>query len=154
MNKQAITFLTLFSLILVLSIYYILLPPTDNNEIEVVQEEVSQIDILQQDLDAAREKIINENNDIIASSSNDSQVISEALETIAKTKDLTSKEKEIVNKLKELGYTNSFVEIENKLVKVTIAKKDNSTSDVNTIMKTIFTILGNDYQIEVKFISE
>lgn len=154
MNKQAITFLTLFSLILVLSIYYILLPPTDENEIKVVQEKTSQIEILQQDLDEERAKIISENNEIIASSTNDSQTISAALETIAKTKDLTNKEKEIVALLKENGYNNSFVEIENKIVKVTVEKKDASSADAGNIMKLILEKIGSEYQIEVKFISE
>ena len=42
MNKQAFTFLTLFSLILVLSIYYIMLTPT--SEKEVVQNDISTIE--------------------------------------------------------------------------------------------------------------
>ena len=32
MNKQAITFLSLFTLILVLSIYYLLVPPIDQDD--------------------------------------------------------------------------------------------------------------------------
>ena len=39
MNRQAITFLTLFSLILVLSIYYILLPPEgEASEVSVIMK--------------------------------------------------------------------------------------------------------------------
>lgn len=55
MNKQAFTFLTLFSLILVLSIYYIMLPPTSQNE--VVQNDISTIEQLQNQLDK-KEKIL------------------------------------------------------------------------------------------------
>jgi len=52
MNRQAITFLTLFSLILVLSIYYILLPPEgEASEVSVNNEELSQIEVLQQNLE-------------------------------------------------------------------------------------------------------
>ena len=79
MNRQAITFLTLFSLILVLSIYYILLPP---------------------------------------------------------------------------GFKNAFVEVENKTIKVVIDKKEASSSDANSIIKTVMEKTKNEYQVEVKFISE
>ena len=54
MNKQAFTFLTLFSLILVLSIYYIMLPPTSQNE--VVQNDISTIEQLQNQLDKKKRR--------------------------------------------------------------------------------------------------
>ena len=63
MNRQAITFLTLFSLILVLSIYYILLPPENTvNEVAVNNQEISQIEALQKNLDKEREDLISEKN--------------------------------------------------------------------------------------------
>ena len=52
MNRQAITFLTLFSLILVLSIYYILLPPEDTaNQVSLNDQKISQIEMMQKNLD-------------------------------------------------------------------------------------------------------
>ena len=90
MNKQAITFLSLFSLILVLSIYYIMLPSQDtqtstNNDLNTIEE-------LQTALDQKRDQIIAENNDIIAKESSTSESISKALETISETKELKDKE--------------------------------------------------------------
>ncbi|MFQ8593719.1 MAG: hypothetical protein ACLSAL_09365 [Thomasclavelia spiroformis] len=68
MNRQAITFLTLFSLILVLSIYYILLPPENTaNQVSLNDQEVSQIEMMQKNLDKEREDLISKNNAIIAS---------------------------------------------------------------------------------------
>ena len=84
MNKQAFTFLTLFSLILVLSIYYIMLPPTSQNE--VVQNDISTIEQLQNQLDKKRKDIITKNNEIIAKETSTSESINEALETISETK--------------------------------------------------------------------
>ena len=118
MNKQAFTFLTLFSLILVLSIYYIMLPPA--SQTEVVQNEQSTIEQLQNQLDKKREEIISKNNEIIAKESSTSESINEALETISETKNLSEKEKSIVSKLTELGYQESYVEIDNQTVKITI----------------------------------
>ena len=88
MNRQAITFLTLFSLILVLSIYYILLPPEgEASEVSVNNEELSQIEVLQQNLEKERADLISENNAIIASSDSDSNKIAAALANISEAKE-------------------------------------------------------------------
>lgn len=156
MNKQAITFLTLFSLILVLSIYYILLPPEldGDKQVTVNEQNDSQIVSLQEDLDKKREEVISKNNDVIASSSSNSDTISKALKTIAETKETAAKEKEIAGILEGLGYKQSFVEVESKTVKVVVEKKEAGKNDANTIIKALLKHLGNDYQIEVKFISD
>ena len=152
MNKQAFTFLTLFSLILVLSIYYIMLPPTSQNE--VVQNDISTIEQLQNQLDKKREYIITKNNEIIAKESSTSESINEALETISETKNVTEKEKSIVTQLGELGYQESYVEIDNQTVKITILKKDATQSDASNVIKEVLNLVGDSYQVEVKFIDE
>ena len=152
MNKQAFTFLTLFSLILVLSIYYIMLPPTSQNE--VVQNDISTIEQLQNQLDKKREHIITKNNEIIAKESSTSESINEALETISETKNVTEKEKSIVTQLGELGYQESYVEIDNQTVKITILKKDATQSDASNVIKEVLNLVGDSYQVEVKFIDE
>ena len=152
MNKQAFTFLTLFSLILVLSIYYIMLPPTSQNE--VVQNDISTIEQLQNQLDKKREDIITKNNEIIAKESSTSESINEALETISETKNVTEKEKSIVTQLGELGYQESYVEIDNQTVKITILKKDATQSDASNVIKEVLNLVGDSYQVEVKFIEE
>ncbi len=152
MNKQAFTFLTLFSLILVLSIYYIMLPPTSQNE--VVQNDISTIEQLQNQLDKKREDIITKNNEIIAKESSTSESINEALETISETKNVTEKEKSIVIQLGELGYQESYVEIDNQTVKITILKKDATQSDASNVIKEVLNLVGDSYQVEVKFIDE
>ena len=155
MNRQAITFLTLFSLILVLSIYYILLPPENTaNEVAVNNQEVSQIEALQKNLDKEREDLISENNAIIASSESDSDKIASALATISETKETAALEAKITKTVNEAGFKNVFVEVENKTVKVVVDKKDGSGNDANSIIKAIMEETKNEYQVEVKFISE
>ena len=61
MNKQAITFLSLFTLILVLSIYYLLVPPIDQDD-TVSKKSLSRIEILQSELNKNHENKINDNN--------------------------------------------------------------------------------------------
>ena len=155
MNRQAITFLTLFSLILVLSIYYILLPPENTaNEVAVNNQEVSQIEALQKNLDKEREDLISENNAIIASSESDSDKIASALVTISEAKETAALEAKITKTVNEAGFKNVFVEVENKTVKVVVDKKDGSGNDANSIIKAIMEETKNEYQVEVKFISE
>jgi len=85
MNKQAITFLSLFTFILVLSIYYIMLPQDDvttvgNNDLNTIKE-------LQIALDKKRDEIISKNNDLIAEESSTSDIIN------IKTKNIQYKKK-------------------------------------------------------------
>ena len=151
MNKQAVTFLSLFSLILVLSIYYIMLPSQDA---QTTNTNLNTIEELQNALDQKRDKIIAENNDIIAKESSTSESISEALETISQTKELKDKEKEILSLIQNAGYEDVYVEIDGNLVQVTIIKKDASHSDANNVIKTVLNNLGDEYQVEVKFVNE
>ena len=150
MNRQAITFLTLFSLILVLSIYYILLPPEgEASEVSVNNEELSQIEVLQQNLEKERADLISENNAIIASSDSDSNKIAAALANISEAKETAALEAKITKIINDAGFKNAFVEVENKTI-----KKEASSSDANSIIKTVMEKTKNEYQVEVKFISE
>lgn len=155
MNRQAITFLTLFSLILVLSIYYVLLPPeTETNEVAVNSNELSQIEILQEELDQKRADLISENNAIIASSESSSDEIASALASISEAKETAALEKEITKIINDAGFKSAFVEVENKTIKVVVDKKEANSSDANSIIKTIIEKTNNEYQVEVKFISD
>ena len=155
MNRQAITFLTLFSLILVLSIYYVLLPPeTETNEVPVNSGELSQIEILQEELDQKRADLISENNAIIASSESSSDEIASALASISEAKETAALEKEITKIINDAGFKSAFVEVENKTIKVVVDKKEANSSDANSIIKTIMEKTNNEYQVEVKFISD
>lgn len=155
MNRQAITFLTLFSLILVLSIYYILLPPEGtDNEVVVNNQDVSQIEAMQKNLEKEREDLISEKNAIIASSESDSDKIASALASISETKETAALEAKITKIVNEAGFKNAFVEVENKTVKVIVDKKNSSSRDANNIIKAIVAKTKNEYQVEVKFISE
>lgn len=155
MNRQAITFLTLFSLILVLSIYYVLLPPeTETNEVAVNSDELSQIEILQEELDQKRADLISENNAIIASSESNSDEIASALASISEAKETAALEKEITKIINDAGFKSAFVEVENKTIKVVVDKKNGKEADANSIIKAVMEKTNNEYQVEVKFISE
>lgn len=155
MNRQAITFLTLFSLILVLSIYYILLPPENSaNQVSLNDQEVSQIEMMQKNLDKEREDLISKNNAIIASGKSNSDEIASALASISEAKETTALEKKITDIINNAGFKNAFVEVENKTIKVVVDKKNGKETDANNIIKAVMEKTNNEYQVEVKFISE
>lgn len=155
MNRQAITFLTLFSLILVISIYYILLPPEgDTSEVSVNNPQLSQIEILKQNLEDERSELISKNNDIIASSESDSDKIASALASVSEAKETAVLEAKITKIINEAGFKNAFVEVENKTIKVVIDKKKADSKDASEIIKTVMEKTKNEYHVEIKFISE
>lgn len=154
MRKQAITFLSLFTLILVLSIYYLLVPPVEKDEVKVSAKQSSSIEIMQEELQQLHENSISENNDVIASSKSSESEINSALSSINKTKEIMKKEKEIVQLLKEKGYKECYVEMTEKNIKVVVNLKEGSSKDANTIIKTIRQYLNTIYDIEVKFVTE
>ena len=154
MRKQAITFLSLFTLILVLSIYYLLVPPVEEEKVTVKSESSSTIDVLQDELNQIHENNISSNNDIIASSKSSEKEINQALTSINETKSIMKKEKEIITLLKKQGYKECYVEINESNIKVVVNHKNSTSQHAHQIIKTIRQYLDNNYDIEVKFVTE
>ena len=152
MNKQAFTFLTLFSLILVLSVYYIMLPASTNDNLVTHNESV--IEKLQKEHDKEIESIIEKNNDIIAKETSTSENINEALEVISQTKNIVELEKKVIDKIKALGYKEVFVECEQQNIRVTILLNSASKTDASKVISEVLKVLGDAYQVEVKFVNE
>lgn len=150
MNKQAITFFSLFSLILVLSVYYVMIPPVD--ETVTTQDNTEQT--LQDKLDEKRNQQTQEQNDILASSTSSGEDLNQALETLSENKTASNVETTITNKLKELGYENAFCEISGEIIKVTITKKDSTKEDALVVMEAVLNACEQKYSPEIKFIDE
>lgn len=166
MNKQAITFLSLFSLILVLSVYYVMLPPvnSDNQDI-VVSETTSDTDSedpstkqeendMEKDLEEKREEEIQKQEDVISSDTSTNDDISSALEAIDETKALQKEEESVTKALNDAGYGSVFVEINNQTIKVTITKKDATNDDAVIAMNTVMQTTSGKYSPEIKFVNE
>ncbi len=148
MNKQALTFLSLFSLILVLSVYYMLLPEKE----VTVTKSLSQIEQMQADLDKRRENIQIKNQDIIAQQTSTTESIKIALQTIKDNENAGELEKTINETVKKLGYEEVFSELEESIIHITIVKKDATKTDASTVIKTVLDKVEDKYQIQVKFI--
>ena len=153
MNKQAITFLSLFTLILVLSIYYLLVPPIDQSD-TVSKKSLSRIEILQSELNKNHENKINDNNTVIASSKASEKEISTALTSNEKTKAIIKNEKDICQLLTDKGYKECFVELDDTHLKVVIKLKEATSKDANRVIKCIQGKYNNIFDIEVKFVED
>ena len=118
-NKKGLWFLTLFSLILVLGVYYVVMPDEifENNNVsvdnkktknvdkdnvkEVNKENTSYIETLKVELDSERASAIEGLQEIINSSSKSTTEKNKAYEEMKSINDTKAKEEEIVKKLKK-----------------------------------------------------
>ena len=153
MNKQAITFLSLFTLILVLSVYYLVVPPIDQ-QTNVQTKQLSKIEVLQNQLNENHENTLAENNDVIASDKTSKKQIQEALTSIEKTNSDIETENTICKLLKEKGYKECFVELDDTHLKVVIKLKEATSKDANRVIKCIQGKYNNKFDIEVKFVED
>lgn len=165
-NKQKMWFLTLFSLILVLSVYYITMPSelltatgkTDANK--ATKEEsstsltVNESDILtalQVEADEERAALAAEYNEILTNKEATTEEKNNAYDGLKQIDDVKAKEEELEKKLKDELKLDSFIKIDNSNISVTVKKQDHDYSLANNIMR----LIQNEYQskmyISVKF---
>ena len=159
-NKKNLWFLTLFSLVLVLSIYYVTMPSEifsneeviNNSEVEVnINEEVSVIAALKVEDDASvmeeintlKEKLVNSEVSV-----DDKNAAFEELKLINKNSSL---EETIESQVKEVCGCDNFVKIDGDNVRVVVDYEDNSVSSANKIMRVVQQEFDEKMYISVKF---
>jgi len=164
-NKKSLWFLTLFSLILVLSIYYITMPSelllttnTDNLATEENNEEVN-IDVEESDLLVALRV---ESDEEMTSQIEDLQLIltnaessvedkNKAYEKIKELNDIRGEEEKLETQIKENYKLDSFIKIKDNQIQVTINSSEHSENLANNIMRTIQSNYNESKYITVKF---
>ena len=160
-NKKSIWFLTLFSLILVLSVYYITMPSellistngnyTENNNEEVKITESTVLVALRLE---AEEELLKEMENLQLILNGDG-TIEEKNEAYNKMKELNmnkGEQEKLENKIKEVYNLESFVKIKNNDIEVTIKKEENDSTLANNIMRTIQELYEEEKYITVKFV--
>ena len=173
MNKQNMWFLTLFSLILVLSVYYITMPndlllannssykieetigdgvsDKDNEEVEVTIEESEEIVALRA---SHEDQVLEEISKLEVVMTNEEATIEEKNEAYEQIQYLTTmqgKEEQVESKIKNEYKVDNFVSIDNSIVNVVVAKKEHDVILANNIMKTVQEEFTNKMYITVKF---
>ena len=172
-NKQGLWFLTLTSLILVLSVYYITMPNellistngsygTDKNkDKEVISEkdnsvnvsvtEATTIETMQAIKEDERLTLTNELNDKLVNKNltvEEKNLVYEELKYIAKIESIEDK---IVKKIKDEYNLNSFVKIEDDVVEIIVENSKHDSNLAVKIMQSAQKEFENQMYISVSF---
>ena len=160
-NRRLVSFLSLFSLVLVLSIYYVLVPVNTATLNNGENENSTQVSVTDgedayfESLELAKVNKLNDDIDelnlVVASSSSTMEEKIEALEMIAQKKKLNKEEIILKQAIKEAGYSNAYVEYEDNLVNILVSKKEATKTDAINIIKIAYEKLGNNYTPSVSF---
>lgn len=165
-NKKGLWFLTLFSLILVLSIYYITMPDemfvnnntttsaetkentiTTNSEIE----DLNEIDVLKQENDTSTMEQISELEKKLSDSTLTAQEKNDAYESIKKINNNKAIEQQLENTIKNNLELDSFVKKENNQILVVVNKKEHNVELANQIMVLVQKEFDNKVDVSVRF---
>ena len=162
-NKQGLWFLTLFSLVLVLSVYYITMPnevftnsgtlsnTKKTTEVNKEVKESNYIATLKIELDDKRNESLKEYESILSNSSSSTDDKNKAYEGIKDINSTKALEEGLVSLIKsELGL-NSFVEVKSTSVSVVVDKKDHDVKLANKIMNLVQDEFSSYVSVSVKF---
>ena len=164
-NKKSLWFLTLFSLILVLSIYYITMPSelllTTTTTIKEETDESTEPTISVEESDLlvalrveADEEMASEIEDLQAVLTNTESSVDEknsAYEKIKELNDTRGEEEKLESQIKDTYKLDSFIKITSTGISVTVKSDEHSESLANNIMRTIQANYEDSKYITVKF---
>lgn len=162
MNRQIVAFLSLFSLALVLSIYYVMIPvgtsvdqPVNDPITEVVDASSLFFESLILERDQRHQEVIDGQTTILTSSEYTNEEKATALEAIENERYIQMTENQLQDEIKSLGYPACFVEIRQDLINVLAYLKDATNEDkrssASEIIFTVQTILDTECDLVVEF---
>ena len=168
-NKQGIWFLTLTSLALVLSVYYITMPnellltnnnnfinetnteKTSNNVSEVVITESELITSMRVELEQERMLLLDELKDKLTNNELTVDEKNEVYEDLRYISELSSKEEMLENKIKDEFKVSGFFKIDGDIVDVVINSSNHDKSLAVNIMKSLQEEFENKMYISISF---
>ena len=162
-NKEHLWFLTLFSLILVLSIYYITMPSDlllsnqvfeNENKTEVVNLDIEESDILTSlrlDLEEKREDKKKELQTILISSESTIEDKNNAYEKISFINNIYGEEEKLEKEVKKCCDVDSFIEVNDNEINVVGISNNHSKKLANDIMRAIQSNYDEQVIVTVNF---
>ena len=163
-NKRNIWFLTLFSLILVLSVYYVTMPSellmTNDNVVDVMNEateptvEVNESTILTALRIEAEEKVskeIEELQAILVNSEKTAEEKNNAYEKIKNINNIRNEEQKLEQKIQDAYGLKAFVKIDGDQIRVVISSDTHDNALANNIIRLIQDDYEKEKYISVKF---
>ncbi|MTT32683.1 stage III sporulation protein AH [Terrilactibacillus sp. BCM23-1] len=167
LKKQTVWLLTMLSLIIVLSVYYMTSP---GKPASTALDTSSQVDEAQNKKDVitttatddkmaeyrikhadAQSKLEKEYQGVIDSDKSSTQAVSKAYDKLESLKTVASNEKLLEDVIKSKGYSDAVVMADGESVQVVVATKSLSNKQANTIMKLANEYLGADKLVKVDY---
>ncbi|MDD6093159.1 MAG: SpoIIIAH-like family protein [bacterium] len=159
-KKKNLWFLTLFSLVLVLSVYYVTMPNellVANNSSNTVKEEkllIEEANIIEtlksEDNNNTLEEI-NKLKTTIADSKTSAEDRNKAFDELKLLNQISSKEELLEEKIKNTHNLDSFIKIDGDQVRVVIDSDEHSNTLANKIMRTVQDNFDTKQYISVQF---
>ncbi len=159
-NKQSIWFTFLFSVILILSIFYItmnenelkdFIEPVDTNDTTLVVNESTEIVSLRVQNDEEVLETINNLQDIILSETSDLNEKNDAYNNLLLISSNKSEEEKIENIIKDEFKSEAFVKINGDNVTIVIDKDEHSYEIANKIIRRVNEEFKEQKYVTVKF---
>ena len=159
-KKKNLWFLTLFSLVLVLSVYYVTMPnellvannsSNINNEEKVLIEEGNVIETLKSEDNNNTLEEINKLKSTIADSKTSTEDRNKAIDELKLLSQISSKEELLEEKIKNTHNLDSFIKIDGDKVRVVIDSDEHSNTLANKIMRTVQDNFDTKQYISVQF---
>ncbi len=174
-NKRSLWFLTLFSLILVLSVYYVTMPSelllgnnsnyletnqseeNDNSDTNTTEEPTVQIeesDILTALRVEANDQMLSEMDEFKAILTSEDATVDEKNNAFEKMKELNitrGEEEALEKKIQDEFQLQAFVKIDGDQIRVVVASDEHDETLANNIMRSIQSNYDKKMYISVKF---
>lgn len=161
MNKQNLWFITLFSIVLILSIYYISIPNNlleeytnssgdSNNTSEVVNESSILVSLRVQD-DEETLNTINELNTILLDKNKSNEEKNTAYESLKSINETKGLEEQIETMLKDEFKYDSFVKISKDQINIVISSSEHNKDIANNIIRKVQSMYNTKKYITIKF---
>ncbi len=163
-NKQNLWFLTLFTLILVLSIYYITMPndllvealkkepkTEQTTSTKTTIEEVSSLTAMRVSLEEERQTVMNELQEKLTNDEATNEEKNNAYEQLKYLNEVQGKEETIEKKIKKEYGVDCFVKIDNNNADCVCVSNKHDNTLANNIMRLIQENYKNKMYTTVKF---
>jgi len=159
-NKQNLWFMTLFSLILVLGVYYVTMPTKvlENINLKTIEEkqeepvvEESSLTYLRVNKETSRQEKIDSLESSLTMDNLSTEEKNNTYELLKYLKEVTGKEETFEKKLKKDFGLDCYTKIDNNNVSVICIAEEHDSSLANKIMRTIQKEYKEKMNITVKF---
>ncbi|WP_273399539.1 hypothetical protein [Traorella massiliensis] len=150
MNKQALAFISMFTLVLMLSIYYVSLetiPPQSNTPVSDISSVMA---VLNEQNQEKKDTLVLQLKEQLASSETSEEKKKEVLSKIETIENSKQTEEKIVAALEQKGF-KSVVNIEDDIVKTSVFEVEKSNEKAAEIMRLIYPLISSNQTIELVF---